>query len=749
MNVINSNEHGILLQYKNTMSRIIQSLHPYMDRRDIEEAIEYSIAKRFKNFDLKIVNNYTNKNINLTVLEMLDYIYTREPIMTSYGSLFKRHETVPNPMAKVIDSFLTMRKKYKKEMFKYPKGSEMFEHYNLLQSLEKISTNAIYGATGLYVSIIYDLNVAPAITSTGRALISSAILCFEGFLGNNVQFSSLNDVLIFIDNIRMEFKDWKFDDYDILGIEGFVDVEESFNKIIMNCGYKYIPSEEDMDVIYGIISNCNQTELNRLYYKNNLYSFMELSKPRELMIKMITEMSVPYIEPMSPPKEIVHYLDMFKDILTEYVFYNYQWMDRMDRNKKMIKKVSIISDTDSSFVNLDAWYNYNMQYLQYYDSPILHQYIDVFKYLEKEKKSDDYWWKDTETPEWYSAIDKRIAIKFQEPDEFGEMPLRNAIEFADDKLDFDFYNEDIIKQKRMTDVTKIIPQDNMRFALINIMCYVLSHIINLYMINFTKESKSYRGDEECRITMKNEFYMSKVMLTNVKKMYASLQVLQEGNYLGDGVLDVKGIQVLTKSNTSKDTQDALKKILLNDILAAREINQIKLLKDIAILEKQIYTDLMSKSKKYYKPLVVKSIDNYDDPLRNQGIKAGIAWNYVRNELPGFDLNDRNPMDIVKIKVNNLNLEEIAEKYPYQYERFKNILDKDCQDYVDGDLKLSEVFKSGISAIAIPKDTPVPDWLMPFLNYEEIIEDNLSGFPTGGILGTFDKKKVNYSNVIHL
>ena len=54
------------------------------------------------------------------------------------------------------------------------------------------------------------------------------------------------------------------------------------------------------------------------------------------------------------------------------------------------------------------------------------------------------------------------------------------------------------------------------------------------MIDFTKESKSFRGADKCKINMKNEFYMSRIMLTDAKKHYA-LKVSGLGNYsIADG-----------------------------------------------------------------------------------------------------------------------------------------------------------------------------------------------------------------------
>ena len=62
----------------------------------------------------------------------------------------------------------------------------------------------------------------------------------------------------------------------------------------------------------------------------------------------------------------------------------------------------------------------------------------------------------------------------------------------------------------------------------------------------------------------------------------------------------------------------------------------------------------------------------------------------------------------------------------------------------------EEFKNGINSIAIPTDTPVPEWIVPFINYSEIIHNNLNNFPLDSIgVHRFGNKNITYSNILEL
>lgn len=125
-------------KYKSTMLECLKLFYPNADTRDLSEAVDYSINKRYFESKAQVHDSYKNRTQTSTLLQMSDFIMRREPIVTAFGTMFRKHADVPNPMATVVQSFLDKRSQDKKMMFKYPKGSEMFEKYNLLQSLIQI-----------------------------------------------------------------------------------------------------------------------------------------------------------------------------------------------------------------------------------------------------------------------------------------------------------------------------------------------------------------------------------------------------------------------------------------------------------------------------------------------------------------------------------------------------------------------------------------------------------------------------------
>lgn len=230
-------------------------------------------------------------------------------------------------------------------------------------------------------------------------------------------------------------------------------------------------------------------------------------------------------------------------------------------------------------------------------------------------------------------------------------------------------------------------------------------------------------------------------MTDVKKSYATIQELQEGNPIPqniDTALDIKGIASMAKSSMSDFTRRELKKIMYEDILNSDVIDQLTVVKHIAILEKKIMRSLFEGSKDYYKPVVVKSMDNYEDPMGQQGIKASLVWNALRDDnMTLLNMGERNSIDIAKVDINSMNIEKIKDKYPELYVRCQNLL-KD------------KYFQAGITAIGIPNDEDVPEWLSEFIDYKSIVNDNVSGFPLEAIGAMrLTNSNLNYTNILKL
>ena len=180
------------------------------------------------------------------------------------------------------------------------------------------------------------------------------------------------------------------------------------------------------------------------------------------------------------------------------------------------------------------------------------------------------------------------------------------------------------------------------------------------------------------------------------------------------------MEAFVKSSMAEETRTKLKKILYEDILKCEQIDQIKVIKDIAIMEKEIYDSIQNGDKKYFKPVKIKSQSAYEDPMRIQGIKAACVYNDLHEDgTEALDLTVRNSVDVVKVEITPRNIDLIKDTHPLVYNKAMELF------------KTKE-FSVGIDAVAIPINEPVPEWVKPFIRYAEIINDNVSKFPLESI-----------------
>lgn len=231
------------------------------------------------------------------------------------------------------------------------------------------------------------------------------------------------------------------------------------------------------------------------------------------------------------------------------------------------------------------------------------------------------------------------------------------------------------------------------------------------------------------------------MLTESRRNYADVQALQEGNVIPKGIksqLAIMGLPI-NKSTLSEDTKKKLQHILYEDILTADKVDQVHVMKQLIIFEKEIYKSIMNKETKYYKPDNIAAMNSYaKDPLSVNGILAAVIYNEMRSEdMPYINLDERNKIIKIKIDVNKKNVDKIKDLYPEAYDKLVRLLNH-------------PVLGSKVTVIGLPLDTAVPDWVLSFVNFTEIINDQLKNFPLDSIgLKRLDNDSVNVSNIIQL
>ena len=162
----------------------------------------------------------------------------------------------------------------------------------------------------------------------------------------------------------------------------------------------------------------------------------------------------------------------------------------------------------------------------------------------------------------------------------------------------------------------------------------------------------------------------------------------------------------------ESTREFIKKLVYNDILMAKDFKPdvSKLLKKLKKFEDSIKESVLNGGDEYLKTANIKTEDAYADPMSIGTYKAAYVWNYLYQdkqiELPGIarivKVNLAKPKDFASLSVTN----------PDIFEKLMTLFNEN-----------KRIEKSGISNIAIPLDEEFPEWILPYINLDEILSNN--------------------------
>lgn len=361
---------SMIQQYRSSMENIIMMKYPELDEDEIKEfinkIIDEKVKESSKSNDYKIlydrngvVLDKKTREINRISLKGLDnYLANNQPIMNGYGTFFKPHDKFNNILAEMIRTLKSLRKEYKSKMFEHindedPSIKEMFDSR---QKTTKVLNNSFYGATAEPNSIFYHPYFGPSVTYAGEDLVTIAAKAFENFLGNNIVFENIDDILIYINNIMRE----EYKTFDKVKFKKKIKKEELLNYL-----KEHLVDSNNFNVIENLFNNIEENfeedyvdELYiYIYYKNNLMKFFDNSNIIENYFSKIIDRR-DFKDPNDPPENMMSILNDIWDILNDFIFYNYQDFYRFKRIDSGDRKVVLTIDTDSNFLYLYPYFEY-------------------------------------------------------------------------------------------------------------------------------------------------------------------------------------------------------------------------------------------------------------------------------------------------------------------------------------------------------------------------------------------------------
>jgi len=244
---------------------------------------------------------------------------------------------------------------------------------------------------------------------------------------------------------------------------------------------------------------------------------------------------------------------------------------------------------------------------------------------------------------------------------------------------------------------------------INIATYITTRLVADVFSNLT-ERLNVLPERSKLVAMKNEFLISRIILTSRKKWYTLANIAQEGKIFNEVKIEFKGL-TLKKSSVHKSIKDFFINLISEEFYKPK-IDPISILSKLKEFETNIINSINNASLEYSTTSRVNPASGYAFPYRIEAFRGAIIWNYLHSENP---IAYGEKAMIYKVKGDKIeDLDQLAIDHPEKYEIIKkNIFEN------------PEFENYGFNVIAFPySQKEIPEWLIPYIDSEIIATNSL-------------------------
>ena len=207
----------VIDEYIENTVNVYMRLYPESNENEVRMLVTKKVEESLIDIPCALHNDTYHEYVDTTVLDTFNWLAFRKPIISGNGTFFKQHKEYAAPSIKVLETWLTRRKKIKKVMFTFPAGSIEYNNHYTAQNNQKVICNAEYGESGSKLSTSYSVYLPPSTTGSAKNLTTTLICLLELFVSNDdpyIIMKDINEMMDFIfnvlnDNESRPYRVWK------------------------------------------------------------------------------------------------------------------------------------------------------------------------------------------------------------------------------------------------------------------------------------------------------------------------------------------------------------------------------------------------------------------------------------------------------------------------------------------------------------------------------------------------------------